>query len=90
MYERLSDQVSDNDHRQSGDASRHGRTVISRSGILWCWQSAPVLGFGTKRPRAEGLNSGHLALSVLDLIPKVVHVRRADHDWRAAKRPPRI
>ncbi len=32
------------------DASRHSRTVCPRSGVLLRWQSAPRLGFGTKRP----------------------------------------
>ena len=33
---------------------------------------------------------GLAGLSVLDLISKVLHVRRANHDWRAGKRSPRI
>jgi hypothetical protein len=37
--------------------------------------------FGTKR-----LTSGHPTLPVLDLIPKVLHVRRANHNWRAGGR----
>jgi hypothetical protein len=43
------------------------------------------LGFGTKRP-----SLGHATLCVLDLIPEMAYVRRADHDWRTGERPPRI
>jgi hypothetical protein len=37
------------------DASGHPRTVCLRPGVLRRWQSAPVLGFGTKRPIANAV-----------------------------------
>src|SRR5215469_10674105 len=53
-------------------------------------QGTTNLASGRRGPKGREPQSGHLALSVLDLIPKIFHVRGADYDWRAGKRSPRV